>query len=279
MVDILNLYVDDSGSRRLDRAGVIPPPRDWFGLGGVLIAEKDETVARASYTAFVAKFPEIGATPLHSVKIRNRSDGFNWLRRDHDRANAFYTDLTTLICGTPALCIAAVIDRPAYHVRYKAMISATQTRWLLCKTAFSILLERAVKRAIETGHRLRVLVERGDEKTDKRMHLYYDELRASGMPFSPNRMQGYAPLTPDSFATTLYEFRTKNKSSPLMQLADLCLYPMCRAPYDPTYRPYSDLIASQKLIDVVFPPNKRAERGIKYSCFLQQTIDALPHRR
>jgi hypothetical protein len=262
---VLNLYADDSGSRLPDRRQDQPPRRNWFGLGGLLVTQSDEDIVRQRYAEFTGRWPELTG-PLHSVKIRNGTENFTWLRKDQKRAGEFLADLTELICGAPIVCIAAVIDRTGYLARYETMYTPDQ-RWSLCKTAFSVLIERSVKFAQTRNQRLRVMVERSDKKTDRRIQQHYDELKSKGMPFDKHNSGKYAPLDPAELSATLYEFRTKDKSSPLMQLADLCLYPICRYPYDPSYRSHRDLLVRGKLIDCVLKPEEIPARGIKYSCF------------
>jgi hypothetical protein len=53
----------------------------------------------------------------------------------------------------------------------------------------------------------------------------------------------------------------------MLQIADLILYPMAKAGYEPTYRPYVDLMAAGKVIDALLPPSDRPSLGVKYSCF------------
>ncbi len=270
MINVLNLYVDDSGSRKPDRQTDSHASRNWFGLGGLLVRDDDEQTERARHEALIAKWPEIQGIPLHSVDIRNKARGFSWLRDNAERANAFYESLTEFICGSSIVCIAAVIDRDGYRARYEPKYEPG-ARWLLCKTAFTILLERAAKYALSERCRLRVLVERSDKKTDRRMLSYYEDLRAKGMPFDPKSMAGYAPLDATTLGGVLYEFRKKEKTSPLMQVADLCLYPICRARYEP-YQPFTQLLRHGRLIDTRLKREEVASRGIKYSCF--ELVDA-----
>ena len=58
---------------------------------------------------------------------------------------------------------------------------------------------------------------------------------------------------------------------PMLQLADLVLYPMAKAGYDSSYEPYLSLCHAGKLIDSYLEDNQILLRGIKYSCF-----DSLP---
>jgi hypothetical protein len=177
---------------------------------------------------------------------------------------------------SPVLGIACTIDRPGYNHRYREKYG--RQRWQLCKTAFSITVERAAKHARKQGCKLRVHVERGDKKTDRIVKAYYDNLKAEGMPFAGDTSGKYAPLTAEQFRETLYEFRTKKKSSPMAQLADLYLWPMAIGGYDKANRPYSRLISDKKLIDCQLQKEEIEHLGCKYSCFDLVYAEAQKHK-
>ncbi|MFK0385808.1 hypothetical protein [Agrobacterium sp. NPDC090273] len=63
------------------------------------------------------------------------------------------------------------------------------------------------------------------------------------------------------------EPKSRTKATALLQIADLMLYPMAKGGYDPTYKPYVNLMAAAKLIDALLPPTDRPNLGIKYSYF------------
>lgn len=153
----------------------------------------------------------------------------------------------------------------AYHARYAARYGSQS--WSLCRTAFSIVVERAVKFARARGCKLKVFVERSDRESDGWIRGYYDHLRTNGMPFDPNNMGKYAPLTKEQLSETLYELRLKAKSSPIMQIADLYLWAMCMGGYDRSTLTYSRLLQNGKLIDRLLAPEEIPVLGIKYSCF------------
>ena len=53
----------------------------------------------------------------------------------------------------------------------------------------------------------------------------------------------------------------------MIQIADLILYPIAKAGYDPSYDPYRKLKDHGKLIDCYFREEEIPYRGIKYGCF------------
>lgn len=134
----------------------------------------------------------------------------------------------------PVTGVACVIDRPDNELRYADKY--IENRWMLCKTAFSIILERAAKYAISQGHKLRVLPDKCNKAEDAALTSYYRKLRTEGLPFDAKNSGKYAPLTKDQFAATLYDLQFKSKSSPMAQLADLFVWPVCMGGYHPGNR-------------------------------------------
>ena len=265
MPSCLNLYMDDSGTRQPDRHPTDTAHRfDYFAMGGILIAEADEAQARQLYNEFCTRW---GIDyPLHSVDIRHSAGAFSWLN-EKSRAEriAFYAAIHKLICSCSLQVIACVIDRTGYNARYRDTYGAN--RWHLCKTAFTIALERSARLALDRGMKLRVHPEKCNKKADQAIERYYREARANGMPFDPSRSAKYSPLTSEILSDVLYDLRFKAKSSPMVQLADLVLYPVARYGYEPEYLPYQLLKQDGKLIDCILNEDDIAGRGIKYSCF------------
>ena len=64
----------------------------------------------------------------------------------------------TALRDAPVIGIACVIDHLGYNARYAAQY--LENRWMLCKTAFSVVVERAAKFAVGQGQRLRVMPEK-----------------------------------------------------------------------------------------------------------------------
>lgn len=260
-----HFYMDDSGTRHPDHGNgsTASDLLDWFGLGGVIVEDRNEDKVRDQIARFKSNWNVVA--PLHSHPIRNRKDDFDFLNADREIANQFYNELSELIVSADVVGHGCVIDRPSYNRRYRETYG--RNRWSLCKTTFTIAVERAAKYAIRQGGRLRVYVERSSKIDEGKLKEYYEGMRTAGTPFDAQRSAPYAPLEQGSLRKTLFEFRVKPKSSPLMQLADLYLYPICRGGYDPSYGPYAHLCKNQKLLDQHLPPELVAQLGIKYSCF------------
>jgi hypothetical protein len=265
MPDCLCFYMDDSGSRDPDHdPSKAPHPIDWFGLGGVLIEEVLAVAANLRISEFRDRWPQIGSAPLHSYEIRNASKAFNWLAANKEIRHQFLAELNELMVALPIYAMACVVHRPGYNERYRGKYGAG--RWSLCKTAFLIGVERAAKLARHRGLRLRVFVERSDEATENTLRTYYNEMRAEGMPFDEIASASYVPLTAQELQETLYEFRVKTKTSLVMQVADLALWPVCKGGYEPDNMPLKHLKDHGRLADTLCPSGSGL-LGIKYSCF------------
>jgi hypothetical protein len=265
MPNELHFYIDDSGSRDPDRSPKDKSFPDWFALGGVIVHADEKDHVDAAIIDFRASWPQIGDRPLRSYDIRNQTNGFNWLKAlSEPERNRFYNELTDLILGLPITLLACVVDRPGYNARYYTEYGLR--RWTLCRTAFSIVIERAAKLAIHRGARMRVYLERTDIPTETRFKQYYEELRKKAAPFDALRSAKYGPLDAASMHKTLFEFKVKTKESLLMQLADLVLWPMCKGGYDQSFRVYRQLAEAGKLMDFHCTAENSLQ-GIKYSCF------------
>lgn len=265
MPDIINLYLDDSGTRNPDRhiKQNINSGYDWFALGGVMIRESDEQQAREAHAAFCSEWDI--KDPLHSSEIRMRTNNFSSIASwPKPKQNLFYEKLGEFLTNQPVIGIACVIDRPGYQDRYLEKYG--RNRWALCKTAFSVVVERALKYAVSQKCKLRVLPERSSKKDDGLLRSYFDSLKKDGNPFSGDSTK-YQPLDAAHYGEGLYDFKTKFKSSPITQIADLYLYPMCRGGYDEGYKPYLDLKNKNRLINCHLEIEHISSSGIKYSCF------------
>jgi hypothetical protein len=265
MPKVMSLYLDDSGTRNPDRKA--PKQfmfRDWFALGGFLANEGDEGAIETKHADFCKAW---GITyPLHSYDIRSETQNFTWLsalqEREYER---FMRELGAMLLACPVIGFGCIIDRPGYTKRYREKYG--RQTWMLCRTAFAVVVERAAKRARAENCRLRVYVEEGDKTADDMIRSYYKSLRIEGMPFGGDAMAKYAALGENEFASTLYDLKFKAKSSPLVQIADLFAYPIARGGYDPDYFPYTQLNAHRKLIDCLLKDEEVPHLGIKYSCF------------
>jgi hypothetical protein len=88
-----------------------------------------------------------------------------------------------------------------------------------------------------------------------------------GLPFDSGTSAGYRPLSGADFKDTLYDFKTRTKEDRLVQLADLCLWPICLGGYNPDNVPYRAMREAGTLLDSRLSPDVREREGIKYSCF------------
>jgi hypothetical protein len=143
----------------------------------------------------------------------------------------------------------------------------------LRKTAFAIVVERAVKFAASRGRRLKVHFEQCGKREDRETIADQRQLKINGMPFSIETSEKYQPLNAETFRAILDSDPERHtKENPLCQIADLVLYPIAKAKYEPSYPPYVHLRNHAKLIDCVVAKEDVQSLGIKYSCFDGGTI-------
>ncbi len=235
---------------------------DCFGLGGVLIDREDLRRVWDAHREF-CNAREI-TYPLHSYEIRGGRGSFSWLKNP-ERAVEFLSDLEEFLVSLPVMG-AAIIHRPGYVARYAERHEGRP--WRMDKTAFSILIERSAKYARSRGRRLRVFFERSGKQEDRDIVAFMKELKAAGMPFDGDNAAPYHGLEARDFSElVLGEPKGRTKKTPMLQIADLYLYPMAKAGYDASYKPYLALMRAGRLIDAVLPSEDRPLLGIKYSCF------------
>jgi hypothetical protein len=101
-MDRVHLYIDDSGSRRIDRYKTERrcDGMDCFALGGILIAEGAISTLLKAHATLTAKWKI--SSPLHSTKIRGRRDAFAWLGLDQSREENFLNELEKMILAFPS---------------------------------------------------------------------------------------------------------------------------------------------------------------------------------
>jgi len=262
---VLHLYIDESGVRMPDYAPEIVrrDNMDYFAFGGLLIEEDDIDAVRDAHSGIVDRWGLDG--PLHSTKIRGRRKQFAWLAVDPARESDFLADLETTILGLPVIGAACVVDRPGYVARYAALY---QKPWLLCKTAFAILVERAAKYARAKGHRLKIFYEEAGQNEDRDLEEYARLLRTQGMPFDRDNARPYSGLEAADFQSIIIGVPQRiTKKVPMVQFSDMILYPIAKGGYEPNYRPYVRLMGANRLLDCHVDPTQKGNLGIKYSCF------------
>lgn len=265
------LYFDDSGIRFPDKQQ--KPIRDdgidHFALGGILLKGEDRSKIIEGYKELRRRWRI--TYPLRSSDIRGKRENYVWLAEKavHDE---FFKDLNDYLCEIPVVGFAAVVNRIGYNDRYEEKYG--EKRWWMCKTAFSILVERATKFALANNGQLKLRFEEAGKKEDRAIINYCKDLKSSGMPFDSETSSKYSFLKANDFQGVLVgEPERQTKKSPLLQIADLYLYPMVKGGYDKMYAPYRMLMEKNKLIDALLPDEEVENRGIKYSCFDTNTTN------
>ncbi|WP_242912511.1 DUF3800 domain-containing protein [Brevundimonas pishanensis] len=262
------LYIDDSGSRFLDRLAV-DADRDpqWFTLGGVLVREEDKPACETAHAEFLLRWPEI-IQPLHLTDMHSRRKGFAWLDSvASQKRGEFWADYHALIAGLPIIAVGCVVHRPGYRDRGYGSREG-DAKWNLCRTAFNILIERSAKIAHAEGRRLRVRYEGSDKKSDGALKEYWRALKsAQGLGFNAQNAAKYDPFPPDALAATLIDLERKDKRSVLVQFADTCALAISKGRYQPDFSTYVALQSGGRLADIYVGEERAGSEGIKYSCF------------
>lgn len=260
-----NLYIDETGSRHPDKR---PDPsragRDWFALGGFIIAQEDEDEAKGRHAAFMKSWKI--TSPLHITDMMSEKKGFAWLGQKTEAAREqFWSDYKKLLSTMPVLGMACVIDRPGYAAR-GYVEKHKDSKWLLCRSAFDILIERATKHAIYNDRKLNVIFE-GDVGINETVKGYFKNLKENGLAFDGETSAKYRPLEKEKFADTLSTIEYKNKQSVMLQIADSYIYSMARNAYDKKFPLYRSLRDSKKIINFGVPQEQISSVGVKHYCF------------
>lgn len=267
---LLHLYIDESGTRHPDRPGTeAKHGHDWFGMGGILVNDEDVATVKQGLADFKKHWPKI-KSPLHFTDMRAKKKNFAWLGTlEQAELNRFWSSYRTFLAAMPVSGTACVIDRPGYIARGYGSREG-DAKWLLCRSAFDILLERSAKLARMKGRRLTVSFEMADPGTNQRVKSYYINLKHNGLAFDKQNSAKYEPMTVEQFAHTLLSIEGKDKANTLMQIADSYIYSIARGSYEATYDVYDQIAKGGRLITDQVPGDKAAMLGIKTYCFDQK---------
>ncbi|MBF2080635.1 MAG: DUF3800 domain-containing protein [Synechococcales cyanobacterium T60_A2020_003] len=158
-----------------------------------------------------------------------------------------------------------VVSRQGYLDRYLNVYG--ENTWEMMKSSFSIVLERVAKYVAQKNGKVMVYFEKAGKKENRLLKHYFNDLRNSGTPFSQENSAKYNPLETSQLCQVLSGIDSKSKSHVILQVADLCLYPVARSKEQPDNLAFQALKQHQKLIDAVLPPAEVERMGVKYYCF------------
>lgn len=258
------LYMDETGNRHPDKkADDSRRGRDWFGFGGFLVRGEDNDSVRQLVTEFSQQWKL--RQPLHITDMLSESKGFAWLGRvDQTRRDAFWDGWRQVLCSAPVIGIGCVIDRPGYVAR--GYLEKHKDKWLLCRSAFDITVERAAKIARLEGRKLHIVFEQ-DAAVNEIVTGYFHNLQENGLGFDGKNSEKYKPLTKAEFGETLGRIQHKPKSHTLLQVADSYIYAMARHGYDKKFWIHRSLRDRKRLADFALAGEHLPQLGIKYYCF------------
>jgi hypothetical protein len=257
-------YIDETGNRNPDhKPDRHREHRDWFGVGRILVKGEDVEACKTKRQEFVEKWDV--RSPLHMTDILGNHKNFSWLGRlPEETRHKFWGEYKTFLATVPAMGLACIIDRPGYVAR--GYLKDNPDRWLLCRSAFDISVERAAKIARKDGRRLNVVFEQ-DAGINQIIVGYFKNLKANGHGFHAGRSDKYGPLSQAEFAETLSSIEYKPKKNSMLQIADSYLYAMARRPYDRKFDVACRLRDARKTADSCLLSEEAPSMGIKHYCF------------
>lgn len=258
------LFIDESGSPKPNPKDIAP----FFAMGGVLVKRQDEHIIEEKVANFKHRWnPYIRPdTPLHGNEIRSKKKKFAWLGTVSDeQREKFMSNLTETIISCPIVVHACVVSRNGYINRYFERYG--ENTWEMMKSAFSILIERTAKYAANQNGTIMVYFENAGKTEDNLIKTYFNELRSTGHPFNPLTSNKYSPLSSNELSTILRGIEGKPKSNSIIQIADLCLYPVSKSKSYPSDRAFKSLKDNNLLVDCHLAPSLIETIGIKYYCF------------
>jgi hypothetical protein len=257
-------YMDETGSRHPDKqSDKSRLGRDWFGFGGVMVRGEDNDGVRDRVRHFSDRWKLSG--PAHITDMRSENKAFSWLGKiDQVTREQFWSDWHRVLCESPVIGIGCVIDRPGYRAR--GYLEKHQSKWLLCRSAFDITIERAVKIAMMEGRKLHVVFEQ-DAGINSTISGYFQNLKNNGLEFDKENSKRYSPLASCCFSTTLGRIQHKPKSHELLQVADSYIYALARKGYDSKFPLYRHLRDAKRVAEFYLPQECLPHMSVKYYCF------------
>lgn len=259
-------YMDETGNRRPDKKPhQNAQGRDCFALGGYLLWESDKDAVREMHRRFCQRW-NVHA-PFHMTDMLSARKRFSWLGNLSDKERTrFWDEYKDFLAGVPAFGTGCVISRSGYVAR-GYLDQFKDSKWFLCRSAFDITIERAVKFAQFKRAKLDVVFE-SDPPFNPIMEDYFANLKANGLAFDASRAGKYGPLTAEDFRNTLGRIEYKGKENPLIQIADSYIYAIARQKYDRFFGVFCRLRDNARIINFALQDAERIKAmGIKYYCF------------
>lgn len=259
----LTLYLDETGARHPDKASGLPARSDWFAMGGVIIRQEDRDTARTMRNEIAAKW---GVTyPFHITDMINERGRFSWLgRKTQKERDLFWSEYREFLATVPVVGVGCVIDRAGYAAR--GYVKKHEDRWLLCRSAFDIVVERAAKYARSEGRTLSIIFE-SDAGMNSVIESYFHNLRENGLEFDKDKSGKYTPLSKVEFENTLTSIENRPKDNKILQIADSYIYAIARRGYDRRFDVYRRLVDDSRIIDCLLDKEDIPALGVKYYCF------------
>lgn len=264
-MDRIIYYMDETGNRHPDKKPSNQREgRDWFGLGGYLLKEHDKSIVRQAHQQFCEAWSI--SEPFHMTDMLSCRKKFSWLGKlTEKRKSQFWVEYKDMLSSVPAMGTGCIISRPGYVAR-GYLENYPNSKWLLCRSAFDITIERAAKYAKSIDAKLDVVFE-SDIPMNNIMKGYFTNLKENGLSFDNNAGK-YEPFSQQDFSETLGTIEYKAKASPYLQLADSYIYAIARQKYDRHFDIFCRLRDYRRIINFALGDADLIKAmGIKYYCF------------
>jgi hypothetical protein len=254
------LYLDDIGSGKPGLNDAFP----MFGLGGCIVKKSDEPIVRQLLRDFKQKWGIALNIPLHGAEIRAEKDNFRWLKADKEKCIEFKKDVLRFVLTLPIVVHACIVDRAGYYRRYHEKYN--RASWDMRKSAAVILLERSCKFVKHQGGKsLAVTFELCGKTEDFLFRQSYADLRNKGNLFNESSSEKYKPAGSTELSQMLGPIAYgRGKSEELLQIADLCLFPVATAKNGKPNVAMDAFRSSRLIVDELVSDSAVA---IKYYCF------------
>jgi hypothetical protein len=194
-----------------------------FLVGGVLFTRSVERKVVDMHREFALRWNI--SYPLHSSSIRGARKAFAWLGRDAGVRDLFLRDLDQLLRALPVVGVAAVVNLPS--------------RWRDPQVVATIhLIRRVVEMVSVVNGTFELRFERAGKSEDRHLVRLVEEIKAWPITLTSDTAIG---------SVLLGDPLRRTKADPLVQIADLYLYAMAKACYDPGYRATASLAAAGRI--------------------------------
>ena len=243
-----DLYIDESGHETEYKEKLNQYSQSRFlTLTGVLIKKSDEKRINKEFSGFKKKYGIENRT-LHLNDIKNNSNGFEFLKNDHDLKTQFYNDLRDILKQVQVKIIIMSIDQYAQKLQYKKRIAPSYNYMM------TIMVERIISEITGQNGTCKIFAEkRGNQ--DVSLLRSYETIYNTGTKWG---YYGYIKVSSETIKQHIKEkiifFDKKQYTKQQiygLEIADLLSNPAfryCKSLYYKRYKDNKDLIFDEVIV-------------------------------